>query len=161
MRPRKSATLLEVAKLAGVSTATVNRAIKQQGYVSREAQQKVMAAVEATNYRPNVIAAGLRTNKTFTIGPVLTAITINPFFVGVAHAVELAAIAAGYRTVIVNHGGSAEQERRGVENFIAQRVDAGAVNEVVVASQVWVSRVSLSRGKSVPSFKTAQDCTSQ
>lgn len=50
MRPSKSATLLEVAKLAGVSTATVNRAIKQQGYVSREAREKVMAAVEATNY---------------------------------------------------------------------------------------------------------------
>lgn len=124
MQNRKSATLLEVARLAGVSTATVNRAIKQQGYVSPEARDKVMAAVEATNYRPNVIAAGLRTNKTFTIGLVLTAITVNPFFVGVAHAVELAAMAAGYRTVIFNHGGSAEQERRGVENFIAQRVDA-------------------------------------
>lgn len=120
----KAATLLEVARLAGVSTATVNRVLKQQGYISDDARQKVLAAVAATNYRPNVVARGLRTQHTYTIGLMLTAITVNPLFVGVAHAVEAAAIAAGYRVVIFNHGGSASHERHGIETFIAQRVDA-------------------------------------
>lgn len=121
---RRSATLIEVARLAGVSTATVNRVLKRQGYISDEAREKVLAAVEATRYRPNILAQGLRTRRSQTIGLMLTAITVNPFFVGVAHAVELAGLAAGYRTVMFNHGGSAEQERVGIENFIAQRVDA-------------------------------------
>lgn len=124
MANRKAVTLIEVARLAGVSTATVNRVLKQQGYISEEAREKVLAAVAATRYQPNVIARGLRTQRSYTIGLMLTAITVNPFFVGVAHAVELAALAAGYRTVMFNHGGSASHERTGVENFIAQRVDA-------------------------------------
>jgi len=121
---RKTVTLMEVARLAGVSTATVNRVLRQQGYISAESRQKVLAAVEATNYRPNIVARGLRTQRSYTIGLMLTAITVNPFFVGVAHAVEAAAIAAGYRVVIFNHGGSESYERYGVETFIAQRVDA-------------------------------------
>lgn len=120
----KTATLLEVAKLAGVSTATINRVLKQQGYVSEEAREKVLAAVAATNYRPNVVARNLRTQRSQTIGLMLTAITVNPIFVSIAHAVEAAAIAAGYRVVIFNHGGSVSYERHGVEAFIAQRVDA-------------------------------------
>lgn len=120
----KAATLLEVARLAGVSTATVNRVLKQQGYISDDARQRVLAAVAATNYRPNVVARGLRTQRSYTIGLMLTAITVNPLFVGVAHAVEAAAIAAGYRVVIFNHGGKASHERHGIETFIAQRVDA-------------------------------------
>lgn len=121
---KKSATLVEVAERAGVSTATVNRVLKQQGYISQEARVKVLAAVEETSYRPNIVARGLKTQRTSTIGLMLTAITVNPFFVGVAHAVELAAIAAGYRVVIFNHGESPDYERHGIENFIAQRVDA-------------------------------------
>lgn len=120
----KTVTLIEVARLAGVSTATVNRVLKRDGYVSAAARAKVEAAVAATSYRPNVVAAGLRTQRSSTIGLMLTAITVNPFFVGVAHAVEAAAIAAGYRVVIFNHGGHADYERHGVEAFIAQRVDA-------------------------------------
>jgi DNA-binding LacI/PurR family transcriptional regulator len=120
----KTTTLVEVAKLAGVSTATINRVLKQQGYVSDDARERVLAAVAATNYRPNVVARGLRTQRSQTIGLMITAITVNPFFVGVAHAVEAAAIAAGYRVVIFNHGGSENHERHGVETFIAQRVDA-------------------------------------
>ena len=120
----KSTTLLDVARLAGVSTATVNRVLKKQGYVSEEARAKVLAAVESTRYRPNVMARSLRTQRTFTIGLMLTAITVNPFFVELAHAVELSAIAAGYRVVIFNHGGNEDYERHGIENFIAQRVDA-------------------------------------
>ncbi|NMA96697.1 MAG: LacI family transcriptional regulator, partial [Phyllobacteriaceae bacterium] len=63
----KSTTLLDVARLAGVSTATVNRVLKKQGYVSEEARAKVLAAVESTRYRPNVMARSLRTQRTFTI----------------------------------------------------------------------------------------------
>lgn len=142
---------MEVARLAGVSTATVNRVLKQQGYISSKAREKVLAAVEATNYRPNVVARGLRIQRTYTIGLMLTAITVNPLFAGVARAVEAAAIAAGYRVVIFNHGGSESHERHGVETFIAQRVDAvlfcttASPDNVHVLSDAGIPAVELER----------------
>lgn len=150
----KSATLIEVAKLAGVSTATVNRVLKQQGYISEEAREKVLAAVAATNYRPNVVARNLRTQRSQTIGLMLTAITVNPFFVGVAHAVEAAAIAAGYRVVIFNHGGSDSYERHGVETFIAQRVDA-----VLFCTAANPANVELLAGAGIPAIEIERSLT--
>lgn len=121
---KRSATIHEVADLAGVSTATVARVLKKKGYVSDLSRQKVLDAVRATNYRPNVMARGLKTQRSQTIGLMLTSITVNPIFVGVAHAIELAAADAGYHTIIFNHRGDPDAERQGVESFLAQRVDA-------------------------------------
>ncbi|WIY53589.1 LacI family DNA-binding transcriptional regulator [Devosia sp. YIM 151766] len=151
---RKSATLIEVAKLAGVSTATVNRVLKRQGYISNEAREKVLAAVTATNYRPNVVARGLRTQRTFTIGLMITAITVNPLFVSVAHAVEAAAIAAGYRVVIFNHGGSESYERHGIETFIAQRVDA-----VLFCTAASAQNVEILAGAGIPAIEIERSST--
>jgi LacI family transcriptional regulator, galactose operon repressor len=121
MRP---ATLAEVARLAGVSTATVARVIKSSGYVSSEARGRVEAAISAKCYRPNAIARGLRQRRSFTVGHILTSITINPFFVNVAHWAEEEALKHGYKTFLFNHNGSRERERLGIEQFIERRVDA-------------------------------------
>jgi LacI family transcriptional regulator len=110
--------------LAGVSTATVNRVIKSDGYVSGETRAAVEAVIRTTGYRPNILARNLRTRRSQTIGQMLTSITVNPFFVRVASGVEVAASAAGYRTVLFNHGGDAVQERIGIEGFISQGVEA-------------------------------------
>ena len=120
----KPSTLMEVAQHAGVSTATVARVLKAKGYVSEEARSRVEEAVKATGYRPNAMARGLRQQRSFTIGHMLTAITANPFFVNVAHWAEEAALEEGYKTFLFNHNGDAERERLGVERFIERRVDA-------------------------------------
>ena len=120
----KPSTLLEVAQRAGVSTATVARVLKAKGYVSEVARSRVEAAIKATGYRPNAVARGLRQQRSFTVGHMLTAITANPFFVNVAHWAEEEALAEGYKTFLFNHNGSAERERLGVERFIERRVDA-------------------------------------
>lgn len=119
----RNSTLAGVAKTAGVSTATVNRVLKG-GYVSEQARHAVEEALRKTGYRPNVVAQALRTRRSFTIGEMLTAITVNPFFVNVARSVEEAAMAHGYRTILFNNGGDVERERVGVERFIEHRVDA-------------------------------------
>ncbi|MBJ3784578.1 LacI family DNA-binding transcriptional regulator [Devosia sediminis] len=150
----KTATLMEVARLAGVSTATVNRVLKGQGYISETAREKVMAAVAATHYQPNVVARGLRTQRSYTIGLMLTAITVNPFFVGVAHAVEIAAIKAGYRVMIFNHGESADTERRGVESFIAQRVDA-----VLFCTALDASSIAMLERAGIPAIEIERSLT--
>ena len=53
-------TIKDVAKLAGVSASTVSRALSNRVFVEEETRQKVLKAVEELNYRPSVLAKGLR-----------------------------------------------------------------------------------------------------
>ncbi|MBO9123807.1 MULTISPECIES: LacI family DNA-binding transcriptional regulator [unclassified Rhizobium] len=124
----KNPTLIEVAKMAGVSTATVNRVLKSNGYVSDEARRKVEEVVRLTSYQPNIVARGLRTSRSYTIGFIVSSITVNPFFVNVARGFEAAALREGYSTIIVNHGGDAEREANAVHSFRQRQVDAIVFN---------------------------------
>lgn len=117
-------TLEEVARSAGVSTATVARVIHSNGYVAEETRARVQAVIRATGYRPNAVARGLRKQRNFTLGHMLVEITCNPFFAHVARSVEAAATSVGYKTFSYNHNQDAEMERIGVERFIERRVDA-------------------------------------
>ncbi|MBZ9938941.1 LacI family transcriptional regulator [Mesorhizobium sp. BR1-1-16] len=121
---QKAITLLDVAREAGVSRATVARVLNATGYVGEETRIKVEAAARATGYRPNVMARSLRTHRSFTIGHILLEITTNPFFAHVARAVEGEALGNGYKAFLFNHHGNKDDERFGVERFIERQVDA-------------------------------------
>lgn len=66
------ATMLEVAKRAGVSKATVSRVLSGNGYVSRETKDRVFKAVAESGYRPNLLARNTATKTTQTLGTVVT-----------------------------------------------------------------------------------------
>jgi LacI family transcriptional regulator len=135
-RISRSATLMQVAARAGVSTATVARVLKAKGYVSDEARARVEAAVKAIGYRPNAMARGLRQRRSFTIGHMLDAIIVNPFFVNVAHWAEEEALEHGYKTFLFNHNGDGERERIGIERFIERRVDAVLFTNAIATENV-------------------------
>lgn len=122
--PPKPPTLAEIARSAGVSTATVSRVIKARGYVADATRARVAAVLRDTSYRPNVMASGLRAQRSFSIGLIVPAITSNPFFVNVAHGVEEEGLRYGYKTMIFNHNGDEALERYGVDRFLERRVDA-------------------------------------
>jgi LacI family transcriptional regulator len=65
---KKTVTIYDVKKEAGVSIATVSRVINDTGQVKPETKQKVLDAIEKLDYRPNAVAQGLASNKTTTIG---------------------------------------------------------------------------------------------
>ncbi|MBE8207791.1 LacI family DNA-binding transcriptional regulator, partial [Leptospira borgpetersenii serovar Ballum] len=65
-------TMQEVAKKAGVSKATVSRVLSGKGYVSEETRKQVFEAIDATGYRPNLLARNLATNTSQCIGMVVT-----------------------------------------------------------------------------------------
>ena len=73
------ATRNDVARLAGVSTATVSRVVNNNKNVSPEAKEKVINAIKELSYVPNVIAKSLRTKLSYTIAFVVHDVT-NPFF---------------------------------------------------------------------------------
>ena len=56
-------TMLDVARKAGVSKATVSRVLAGNRYVSKSTQQKVFQAIEETGYRPNLLARSLATQN--------------------------------------------------------------------------------------------------
>lgn len=61
-------TIIDVAKKANVSKSTVSRVISGNGYVSQESRKKVLEAMEALSYSPNLIARNLQSGETKTIG---------------------------------------------------------------------------------------------
>ena len=80
-------TIQDVARAAGVSTATVSRVMNQSGYVSEKTRKKVREALKNLNYSPNPFAKGLITRKSELIGYVLTNIE-NPAYVPTARGIQ-------------------------------------------------------------------------
>lgn len=75
----KRVTSIDVAKLAGVSQATVSRVFSPSTNVSEEKQERVLAAARQLGYHPNAIARSLTTNRTNIIGIVMANLT-SPFY---------------------------------------------------------------------------------
>jgi LacI family transcriptional regulator len=67
-KPEKPASIYDVAKRAGVSIKTVSRVVNRQSNVSDATRERVMEAVEALSYRPNIFARGLASERSFLIG---------------------------------------------------------------------------------------------
>ena len=115
-------TQKELAKFAGVSSGTVSNVINGAPGVSERARKKVLAAIEALNYQPNLIARSLRTNRTNTLGMVVPDITI-PFFTKVIRGAESAARKAGFFLIVLDSENSRAREAGILALLRAQRVD--------------------------------------
>ncbi|RRN63037.1 LacI family DNA-binding transcriptional regulator [Caulobacter sp. 602-1] len=93
------ATIQDVARDAGVSTATVSRVFSAPELVLETTRNKVMEAVNRLGYEPNFAAKSLRTLRTEKILVTVPDIS-NPFFSQVIRGVEEAALAAGYSVLL-------------------------------------------------------------
>src|SRR5258706_11725292 len=103
------ASIKDVAKTAGVSTATVSRVLANHSRIKEETRQRVREAVEQLNYRPNLIARSLRVQKSARIGLVASDIR-NPFFTAIGRAVEDSAYEQGYSILMCNTDENPEKE---------------------------------------------------
>ncbi|MBI1197021.1 MAG: LacI family DNA-binding transcriptional regulator [Phenylobacterium sp.] len=103
------ATIQDVARSAGVSTATVSRVLSAPERVAEATRARVMAAVATLGYAPNVAAKTLRTLRTEKILVTVPDIS-NPFFSKVIRGVEEAAQAAGYSVLLGDTRHEADRE---------------------------------------------------
>jgi LacI family transcriptional regulator len=124
MSTRKLVTLRQVAESAGVSTATVRRVLTSQGYVASKTRRVVEEVLQATGYRPNLLAQSLRRQRTAVIGHILKSISPNLFYAQVALGAEAEALSHGYTMLAYNMQTDPERERMGVEALIRRQVDA-------------------------------------
>jgi LacI family repressor for deo operon, udp, cdd, tsx, nupC, and nupG len=105
------ANIQDVARTAGVSTATVSRVLSAPERVAEPTRAKVTAAIDALGYAPNVAAQSLRTLRTDKILVTVPDIS-NPFFSQVIRGVEEAATAAGYSVLLGDTRHEPEREEQ-------------------------------------------------
>ena len=80
-------TIKEVAKLCGFSVATVSRVLNDDSIVKAETRKKVLVAVQELNYRPNLIAKNLRTQRSNSILVMIPTIS-NPFYADILGGIQ-------------------------------------------------------------------------
>jgi LacI family transcriptional regulator len=116
------ATIREVAQSAGVSYATVSHVINNTRLVSQETRERVLAAMDALNYRPNALARSLRQGKTNTLGLVLPD-SANPFFAEISRSIEDEAFKKGYSVFLCNTELDIQRELFYVDVLSKKQVD--------------------------------------
>ncbi len=120
---RDQVTVHDVARRAGVSIATVSRALTGARRVAPDIADRVHTAAAELGYRPDAVARSLRRQETRTIGLVIANIT-NPFFPALVQAVELAARGAGLGVLFADAQDDPAVERDVVDLLLRRRVDA-------------------------------------
>ena len=88
-------TLKDVAKECGLSVTTVSRALNNRGYISKEAHEKIQAAMKKLNYQPNEIARSLSKQSSNSIGVIMPYID-QPFFSRLLNYLDVEADKRGY-----------------------------------------------------------------
>lgn len=120
------AKMEDVARLAGVSTATVSRVLNTPEVVSDDARQRVMDAIHQLDYKLNLAARSLRTNQTRTIAIVIPTIS-EPVINEVVEAVEDAAITENYTLLMCSTRGDSAREETYIRLLTQQTVVDGVL----------------------------------
>lgn len=119
---KKEYTIRDVARLAGVSPATVGRVIGGYGSVSAKTTRAVLEAAKKLNYFPNAIAQSMKKKNTYTIGLIIANIC-NPYFSSIARAVEETLVKHGYNMIICNTDEDLEREISYIKALYEKRID--------------------------------------
>ena len=113
-----------MAAAAGVHPATASRALNPatRSLVNDETAQRVLEVAAELGYRPNSIARGLKTSRSYTIGVVVPDLR-NPLFPPIARGIEDRLEPAGYTSLIANTDNEPERERLSFDALTARQVD--------------------------------------
>ena len=117
-----TAKIQDVARLAGVSPRTVSNVVNNFIHVRTETRERVQAAIDTLNYKPNIAARRLRQGQTRTLAYAVPELG-QPYFAELVELVEREALALGYTLVATQTGGDIEVERRVLADFNSHIVD--------------------------------------
>jgi LacI family transcriptional regulator len=119
---RRDVTVADVAKAAQVSKAQAARALGNYGAVSEDVRERVLAAAEELEYRPNELARSMNTGKSHTIGVVVGDIE-NPHFGLATRGITDTAKKSGFNVILINTDESTAAEVEAVRVLLDKRVD--------------------------------------
>ncbi len=115
-------TVTDVAREAGVSSATVSRVLNRPYLVHESTRERVLKAMEACGYVTNALARGLSSRRTFTVGIIIPTIT-NPIFASSTGGAQEVFQHHGYTLFMGATDYDRDQEARLIRSFMEQQVD--------------------------------------
>lgn len=122
MQRQKRIGVREVARAAGVSVATVSRVVANTGYPVAEATRtKVMEAVQALGFVPNLLAQTFATSRTNTLGVALP--LLNPYYAKMLAGIEREAVEHGLSLQLTLVGGDADNREKAIDGFLGRQLD--------------------------------------
>src|SRR5262249_1395431 len=124
-------TIYDVARLAGVSTATVSRALNGRGQIAPATRASIDAAVTQLGYHPNTAARSLVTRSTQTIALLLPHIA-NPFYADLVSGIQRRAFETGHTMLLCTTEGDPVREEQYLALLRAKQVDGILVDGLVL-----------------------------
>ena len=115
-------TMADIAKDLNVSVVTVSKALRNHRKISERTRRRVLRRAHELNYRPNLLARGLATRHTFTIGLLLPDFT-HPFFGQIAKSISQIVRAHGYHLLMSSFEEDPELEISESQGLLARHVD--------------------------------------
>lgn len=151
----KKVTIKDIAKLAGVSYATVSRALSGSPEISEETSKRVLEICKKEGYRANSLARSLVSNRTNLIGLIVPDI-VNPFYAEIAFQVETYARTFGYSVMLCNSQYNHHQVEELFSFLVGHQADG-----VILASSRDESRNLISRHYDAMPTVLLGDCISE
>lgn len=116
------ATILDVARLAGVSRTTVSRVLNDSPLVDHETRKRVFTAMKELNYQPSLAARNLRKQETKLIAVLIPNIS-NLFFASLLEGMEGVSAENGYNIILCNTWDDPDREMRYIRMLESKQVD--------------------------------------
>lgn len=118
-------SIQKIARLAGVSVATVSRVLNNNSTVKDKNRKKVLQAITESNYQPNLLARQLRTARSFMVLVIVSDIS-NPFCAEVVKGIEEEAEKNSFRILLCNSGSEIERSRSSL-NLLSGKMVEGVI----------------------------------
>lgn len=136
--------IYDVAKRAGVSTATVSRVLNGSGRVSQQTYEKVKKVLDEMNFTPNQLAISLATNVTKTVGVLLPDVR-DTFHSAVSYLLEKELLANGYNCILCNTTADPAQKVQYLHTLSGKNVDG-----IIMVGSVYNDEDMVSAYKRLP-----------
>ena len=114
-------TIDDIAKQAGVSSATISRVLNNSSYVKDETKEKVLKVIEEMNYVPSAIARSLSKRETNTIGIIVPDIT-NSYFGEIIKGISKVAEEVGLNIILFNTNNDVKSEIKALDEVKKHRL---------------------------------------
>lgn len=115
--------LKDIAQDLGLSSITVSKVLRNHPDISEETRQRVLKRVAELDYRPNELARGLATGRSYLVGLIVPGL-LHSFFAEVAMGLSTTITAKGYSLIVTSSEEKSEIEQEEIRKLLARRLDA-------------------------------------